>query len=252
MSEHGEPVEHVPLTEEQTPRGYPAATVGELTPLSGPIQIVDYGPQWPRLFEREADSVWAALGDRALLIQHVGSTSVPGLAAKARIDLLLVVAGSADEPAYVPALEAAAYVLRIREPDWYEHHVFKGPDTDINLHVFSPGCPEIDRMLLFRDWLRSNESDRHLYEHSKRELSRKDWKYTQNYADAKTAVVEEIIARARRGEGGDAGEHDELPRTAPPSSAADESFSKPDRSEQRTPGSEPDPTTTLGNASRSS
>jgi len=139
----------------------------------------------------------AALGERVLLIEHVGSTSVPGLAAKPRIDVLLLVTDSADEPAYVPALEAAAYVLRIREPDWYEHRMFNGLDTDINLHVFSPGCPEIDRMLLFRDWLRSNASDRRLYERTKRELARKDWRYTQNYADAKTAVVEEILARAR-------------------------------------------------------
>src|SRR6266566_5910051 len=174
-----------------------AAHVGELTPLVGLVQIVDYDPEWPRLFEREAERVQGALGDRVLLIEHVGSTSVPGLAAKPRIDVLLVVADSADEPTYVPALEAAAYVLRIREPDWYEHRVFKGPDTDVNLHVFSPGCPEIDRMLLFRDWLRSNAADRRLYERTKRELASKDWKYTQNYADAKTEVVEEILARAR-------------------------------------------------------
>jgi GrpB-like predicted nucleotidyltransferase (UPF0157 family) len=186
------------MTEEQMR----AVQVGELAPLVGPIHIVDYDPEWTRLFEREAERVQAALGDRVLLIEHVGSTSVPGLAAKPRIDVLLVVADSADELAYVPALEAAAYALRIREPDWYEHRMFKGPDTDINLHVFSPGCPEIDRMLLFRDWLRSNTADRRLYERTKRELARLDWKYTQNYADAKTAVVEEILARAR-GEGGD-------------------------------------------------
>jgi len=186
------------LTEEQLR----ATTIGELVPLAGPIQIVDYDPAWPRLFEREAERVQAALGDRVLLLEHVGSTSVPGLAAKPKIDVLLVVANSADEPAYVPDLEAAGYILRIREPDWYEHRVFKGPDTDINLHVFSPGCTEIDRMLLFRDWLRSNASDRHLYERTKRELARKDWKYTQNYADAKTSVVEEILVRAR----GDSGE----------------------------------------------
>jgi GrpB-like predicted nucleotidyltransferase (UPF0157 family) len=76
--------------------------------------------------------------------------------------------------------------------------VFKGPDTDINLHVFSEACPEIERMLLFRDWLRSNADDRELYARMKRELTQRTWKYTQNYADAKTAVVEEIIARARR------------------------------------------------------
>ena len=74
--------------------------------------------------------------------------------------MLLVVANTADEPAYVPDMETAGYVLTIREPDWYEHRMFKGPGTDINLHVFSLGCTEIDRMLLFRNWLRSNESDR--------------------------------------------------------------------------------------------
>ena len=113
------------------------------------------------------------------------------------IDMLLVVADSADEPAYVPPLEAAGYVLQIREPDWYQHRMFKGPDTDSNLHVYTSGCPEIDRVLLFRNWLRSNTSDRLLYERTKRDLASRDWKYMQNYADAKTAVVEEILARAQ-------------------------------------------------------
>ena len=86
--------------------------------------------------------------------------------------------------------------------------MFKGPDTDVNLHVFSPGCTEIDRILLFRDWLRSNASDRRLYERTKRELARQDWKYAQNYADAKTAVVEEILTRARGDGGAEAHEDD--------------------------------------------
>src|SRR6266516_4824446 len=196
QSEQADVAEYMPLTEEQIRAGM----VGELVPLVAPIQIVDYDPEWPRLYKREAERVKSTLGDRVLLIEHVGSTSVPGLAAKPKIDMLLVVANSADESAYVPALETAAYVLTIREPDWYEHRMFKGPDTDINLHVFSSGCREIDRMLLFRDWLRSNESDRRLYERTKRELARNNWKYTQNYADAKTSVVEEILLRARRHE----------------------------------------------------
>jgi GrpB-like predicted nucleotidyltransferase (UPF0157 family) len=186
-----------PLTEEQLR----AAHVGEFTPLNGPVQIADYNPEWPRLFEREAERIGAVLGNRVLLLEHVGSTSVPGLAAKPKIDILLVVADSADELAYIPALEAAAYVLHIREPDWHEHRLLKGPDTDINLHVFSPGCPEINRMLLFRNWLRNNVSYRQLYERTKRELARLDWKYTQNYADAKATVVEEILARAQEGVG---------------------------------------------------
>ncbi|MGO8949067.1 MAG: GrpB family protein [Ktedonobacterales bacterium] len=182
----------VPSTGEQIQK----ATIGELKPLDGVIEIVEYDPEWPRLFQREKERIQAALGDRVLLIEHVGSTSVPELVAKPRIDLLLVVASSADEPAYVPSLEKAGYVLRIWEPDWYEHRMLNGPDTAINLHVFSPGCREIDRMLLFRDWLRSDAADRWLYGQTKRELACRKWKYTQNYADAKTEVVEEILARA--------------------------------------------------------
>ena len=174
-----------------------AVHVTPLTPLTGPIEIVDYDPEWPQLFEREAERIRAVLGERVLLLEHVGSTSVPGLAAKPRIDMVLALPNSADEPAYVPALENAGYVLRVREPHWCEHRVFGGPDTVINLHVFTIGCPEIERMLLFRNWLRSHPADRQLYEQTKRELARKEWKYTQNYADAKTEVVQEIMARAQ-------------------------------------------------------
>ena len=161
------------------------------------IQIVDYNPQWPELFRREADRIRALLGDRALRIEHTGSTSVPGLPAKPIVDMTLAVADSADEKAYVPALEGAGYVLQIREANWHEHRMFKGPDTDINLHVFSSGCPEIDRILLFRDWLRSNAADRDLYARTKLALARQEWKHVQDYADAKTAVIEEILGRAR-------------------------------------------------------
>lgn len=183
---------HVPLTEEQIR----AATVGELKPLSSKIQIVDYDPEWPRLFQREAERIRAVLGSRALLIEHTGSTSVPGLPAKPIIDIVLVVANSADEDAYVPLLEGAGYLLRIREPNWNEHRMFKGPDTEIHLHVFSAGCPEIIRMLRFRDWLRNNPGDRDLYAETKLALAQKDWKYGQNYADAKTSVIQEIMDRA--------------------------------------------------------
>ena len=194
MSNEAQPLDnHTPRTEEEI-RAY---TIGELKPLSSRILIVEYDPHWPDLFAREADRIRSLLGSRALRIEHAGSTSVPGLAAKPFIDLLLVVADSAAEDAYAPALEAAGYVLRIREPNWYQHRMFKGPDTDINLHVFSSGCPEIDHMLVFRDWLRSNAADRDLYARTKLALTQKEWKYVQNYADAKVVVIEEIIARAR-------------------------------------------------------
>jgi GrpB-like predicted nucleotidyltransferase (UPF0157 family) len=160
------------------------------------VTLVSYDPEWPRLYEREAARIREALGDRLIRIEHTGSTSVPGLAAKPIIDITLVVADSADEASYVPQLERAGYVLRIREPDWFEHRLFKGPDTNTNIHTFSAGSPEIERMVAFRDWLRSNDDDRDLYERTKRDLASRDWQYVQHYADAKTEVVEAIMARA--------------------------------------------------------
>jgi GrpB-like predicted nucleotidyltransferase (UPF0157 family) len=185
--------EHVPSPGELRIR---AATIGEPQRIDGAIELCAYDESWPLLYEREAKRVIAVLGNHVLLLAHVGSTSVAGLPAKPIIDMLLAVADSAAEDAYVPPMEAAGYVLRIREPDWYQHRLFKGPDTNINLHVFSAGCIEIDRMLGFRDHLRGNAADRALYAETKRELASRHWKYVQEYADAKSEVVETIIARA--------------------------------------------------------
>ena len=163
--------------------------------MSSRILLKDYDPQWPEVFRREADRIRGVLGCQALQIEHIGSTSVPRLAAKPIIDILLVVADSSDESVYVAILESAGYFLRIREPNWHEHRMFKGPAADINLHVFSSGCLEINRILNFRDWLRSNAADRDLYERTKRSLAEKEWADVQDYADAKTAVIQEILAR---------------------------------------------------------
>jgi GrpB-like predicted nucleotidyltransferase (UPF0157 family) len=173
------------------------AYVGPPPELKSKIEIADYDPGWPALYEREEVRIRAALGERVVRLEHVGSTSVPTLPAKPIIDIVLEVQDSADEPAFVPALEAAGYVLQIREPEWFEHRLFKGPDTNINLHVFTAGCEETDRMVLFRDWLRGYDADRERYAAAKRELAARDWKYVQQYADAKTAIVEEIMSRAK-------------------------------------------------------
>ena len=176
-----------------------AHTIGELTPRSALILIAAYDPAWPERFELEAQTIRSSLGHRALRIEHVGSTSVPDLPAKPIIDILLVVADSASEAGYVSHLEQAGYKLVIREPGWYEHRLFKRPADDVNLHILSTGCPEIDRMLTFRDHLRTHPDDRELYSRTKIELSKQHWKYTQNYADAKTAVIEDILSRASLG-----------------------------------------------------
>jgi GrpB-like predicted nucleotidyltransferase (UPF0157 family) len=173
-----------------------AVTVGERVPHNNTIHLAPYDPEWPMQFAQLAGRIREALSDRVLQLEHVGSTSVPGLSAKPIIDMLLAVADSANEDAYVPLLERAGFVLRIREPDWFEHRLLKSPEVDANLHVFSVGCSEIDRMLAFRDWLRGHEDDRLLYERTKRDLAARTWRHVQHYADAKSDVVRRIMARA--------------------------------------------------------
>lgn len=160
------------------------------------ITIIQYDVRWPEFFAGEAERIRAALGEHALCVEHAGSTAVPGLAAKPVIDMVLVVEDSREESAYAPALEAAGYRLTIREPEWFEHRMFKRSQPETNLHVFSSGCAEVGRMLLFRDWLRANAADRDLYARTKIELSQRRWKRVQDYADAKAEVVAEIMARA--------------------------------------------------------
>jgi len=160
------------------------------------IVIADYNPAWPEHFRREEVRIVAALGEDALSVEHIGSTSVPGLAAKPIVDILLVVEDSGDEATYLPAMEGAGYVPRVREPDFHEHRMFRTPEKDVHVHVFSAGSPEIERYLLLRDCLRQNEGDRELYTQTKRELAKRSWPTMEHYAEAKTEVVEAIIFRA--------------------------------------------------------
>lgn len=195
MSDDKQGGENEPMTEAQLRK----ATIGERRPRNSKIYLAPYDPAWPSQYRLLAARIRQALGADARL-EHVGSTSIPGLSAKPIIDIVLEVADSSDEASYVTALEEQGFVLRIREPDWNEHRALKFADPAANLHVFSTGCAEIERMIRFRDWLRSHDGDRELYERSKRELAARVWKYTQNYADAKSEVVEEILARAQLGQ----------------------------------------------------
>ncbi len=169
---------------------------GTVTPWNRTIPLVDYDPAWPAQYEGEAARIRAALGEGALVLEHVGSTSIPGMSAKPIIDILLGVADSAVEDAYVPALTAQGYRLHLREPDWYEHRVMKGDEPPVNMHVLPAGCPEIARMVRFRDRCRACPEEFDLYLATKRELAARTWRHVQHYANAKSEVVEQIIARA--------------------------------------------------------
>jgi GrpB-like predicted nucleotidyltransferase (UPF0157 family) len=170
-----------------------AVLVQGLRPVK--VTIVDYDPAWPARFERRAAELRAILGDRARLVEHIGSTSVPGLAAKPIIDIVVGIDDPDDEPAYLPDLEAAGYAVRVREP---EHRCLRTgePDEPVNLHCYPPDHVEVRRYLVFRDRLRASEADRELYATTKRQLAQREWRDVNYYAEAKGPVIGEILARA--------------------------------------------------------
>lgn len=163
---------------------------------SRPVVVVPYDDAWPAQFEQVAARVRGALGDQVVDLQHVGSTSVPGLAAKPVIDVNLIVADSGDEASYLPDLEAAGFTLRVREPDWEEHRVLAIEDPHTNLHVFSPGSGEPARTLMFRNWLRAHPEDRDAYGALKTELAGRDFAEVMDYNNHKAALVYDLYERA--------------------------------------------------------
>lgn len=163
------------------------------------IELAEHDPSWAERFAMERAVIARALGATAVSIEHVGSTSVPGLVAKPMIDIVLTVADATDEVAYVPALEQAGFEFVLREEDWFDHRLLRRPPRLVNLHVFTDGCPEVAQMTGFRDRLRTNDGDRHRYEQAKRDLAAREWDTVQQYADAKSDVVAEIKRRAGLG-----------------------------------------------------
>jgi GrpB-like predicted nucleotidyltransferase (UPF0157 family) len=176
------------------------AWVGD-PPPSAPIIVVDYDPAWPTVFEVVAVRIRDALGDRVLGLEHVGSTSVPGLAAKPVIDIDLTVADSSDEAAYLPSLEAMGFVLLIREPKWHEHRCLFKEDPRTNLHVWCPGSPEAIRHRMFRDWLRTHPDDLALYAATKQasaEETNSAGEAVMAYNLRKQPVIRDILDRMFR------------------------------------------------------
>lgn len=159
------------------------------------IEVVPPDPSWPARYERIADVVRGCLGERVLSLQHVGSTSVPGLHAKPVVDVDLIVADSADEGSYVPDLEAAGFALRIREPDWEQHRCLVLRTPRCNLHVFSPGAIEPQRHVAFRDWLTTHAEDRNSYAALKRKLAARSYASVMEYNNDKAELIYEIYER---------------------------------------------------------
>jgi GrpB-like predicted nucleotidyltransferase (UPF0157 family) len=182
-------------------------------PVRAAIEVVDYDPSWPDEARRISDRLRAALGLRALRIEHVGSTAVPGLPAKPVIDLDLMVADPASEQGWLPQVQDAGFLLTIREPWWHEHRMLRGsqrgdarraPDDAAiaaNVHVFGPDSPELIKHIVFRDWLRADATDRELYAAAKRGAADGTVQRVMDYNARKEAVIHDIYQRAFRAAG---------------------------------------------------
>jgi GrpB-like predicted nucleotidyltransferase (UPF0157 family) len=169
---------------------------GTAAPHNAAIVLAQHDPEWSTQYAGEERKIRVALGSAALVVEHVGSTSIPGIPAKPTIDIVVAVRDSAEERAYVAALEMQGYLLHIREPDWHQHRLLKGDRPPVNLHVFTAGSSEIARMIAFRDRCRSHPEECALYARTKVELASRVWRHVQHYANAKGEIIEEIIARA--------------------------------------------------------
>ena len=156
------------------------------------LEVLDYDDRWPGIFAEHRDRLAAALRGVPVDIEHIGSTSVPGLAAKPIIDIVIAVDDITAEEDYLDPIVAAGYVLRVREPG---HRMVRTAALDVHVHIFQKGDPAVTKYLLFRDRLRGDSDDRALYARTKEALVGQ-FDDMNAYSDAKTEVIAGILARA--------------------------------------------------------
>ena len=158
------------------------------------LTVVSYDDSWHAIFAAQRERLLTALGSTPVEIEHIGSTSVPWLAAKPIIDILIIVDDITAEEDYLDPLIAAGYLLRVRGPG---RRMVRTPGRDVHVHILQTGDDAIDAYLVFRDHLRSNADDRVLYASTKHSLIEQGFTDMNAYSDAKTDVIAAIMARAR-------------------------------------------------------
>ncbi|WP_375003600.1 GrpB family protein [Aeromicrobium sp. CTD01-1L150] len=191
------PQEITTFTDAEPPPGV-SPWVDGAGPLTG-IEVVDPDPAWPQIYAFLDARIREALGDLVVDLAHVGSTAVPGLAAKPVIDIDLLVEQPAAEGSYVPALCSLGFTLVVREPWWSDHRCLRSVDPMANLHVFGPDSPEPVRHRILRDHLRTSADDRDLYAAAKRDAAARanaEGEHVMQYNARKEPVVREIYSRA--------------------------------------------------------
>jgi len=158
------------------------------------LAVVGYDNTWPAIFADQRERLLAALGSTTVEIEHIGSTAVPGLAAKPIIDILIIVDDITAEEDYLVPLLAAGYDLRVRGPG---RRMVRTPGRDVHVHILETGNEAINAYLAFRDHLRASVDDRALYASTKHALIKQGFTDMNAYSDAKTDVIAAIMARAR-------------------------------------------------------
>lgn len=182
--------------------GYTPKTLEIVARRADPdVAISPYQESWPKTFTRVADRMASVLGSKALRLEHVGSTSVPGLAAKPIIDILLEVSDPADEASYLPALESLGFTLLFRQPRWHGHRFLfvEEKEAEVNVHVHRKGCQIAADFLTFRNFLRDNEGARTEYVEAKQkaaDTSNGEKGGRLRYQREKAEVLNRLKARA--------------------------------------------------------
>lgn len=163
------------------------------------IELSPYDDSWPARFDKEAAQLWDVLGDVAERIEHIGSTAVPGLAAKPIIDVQVSVPSLESVRPCLEALRQLGFEFREEGEDRRKVYFRRrGSGSDVNLHVRRSGEFSEQAALLFRDYLRASEDARRRYEAVKRELATREWERVDDYADAKGDCVWQLLREADR------------------------------------------------------
>ena len=162
------------------------------------VGLHDHDARWAQDYLQHRRRILAAVTAVGVDVEHIGSTSVPGLAAKPIVDVVVVVPDITAEEDYLDGLLAAGYELRVREPG---HRLVRTPARDVHVHVYGRGDAAVDEYRLLRDHLRADAGDRALYEGVKRSLLDRRWGDMNAYSDAKDEVIATIKDRARSARG---------------------------------------------------
>lgn len=166
------------------------------------VSVVEYRPEWPRVFEDEKKVVEAALGGVAARVEHVGSTAVAGLAAKPVIDIMVGLEDFSTADSLVPKIQALGYEYVQKYEDVMPFRRFflkdRGGVRTHQIHMVGTDTEFWERTLLFRDYLRQNPGVAAAYAALKKELAQREWEHVNDYAGAKTEFIRGVEREARR------------------------------------------------------